>query len=229
MAWPCISRACCMARFWNQLDKADIAVPMVFTKYSDMSEMQHLHLQQPAPKETQPLHSDHDAVTKGPAAQEENTSGSVMRQDFKHWNVRPEPSCKPKNEYHSPEVPFNKETQYQKDFKPWPIPKRGDHPWIPKPSPTISAGNDRIPDRPKHSSEMMDNGVEKSEIADKVQEKEILSSERKKRQAKKATVVSGDATTTEGKGRTAVDAVNQQIKQEVTSGSSYRYDLIISE
>ncbi len=46
----------------------------------------------------------------------------------------------------------------------------------------------------------MDNGVEKSEIADKVQEKEILSSERKKRQAKKATVVSGDATTTEGKG-----------------------------
>ncbi|XP_058646146.1 microtubule-associated protein 6 homolog isoform X2 [Onychostoma macrolepis] len=235
MAWPCISRACCMARFWNQLDKADIAVPLVFTKYSDVSEMQHLHLQQPAPKETQPLHNDHDAVTKGPAAQEENISGSVMRQDFKHWKVRPEPSCKPKNEYHGPEVPFNNETQYQKDYKPWPIPKRGDHPWIPKPSPTISAGNDRIPDRPKHSSEMMDNGVEKSEIADKVQEKEIISSERKKRQAKKATVVSenkagvkldrqsvGDATTTEGKGRAAVDALNQQIKKEVTSGSSYR-------
>ncbi|XP_016338474.1 microtubule-associated protein 6 homolog isoform X2 [Sinocyclocheilus anshuiensis] len=231
MAWPCISRACCMARFWNQLDKADIAVPLVFTKYSDVSEMQHLHLQQSAPKETQPLHNDHDAVTKGPAAQEENVLGSVMRQDFKHWNVRPEPSCKPKNEYHGPEVPFNNETQYQKDFKPWPIPKRGDHPWIPKPSPTISAGNDRIPDRPKHSSEMMDNGVEKSEIADKVQEKEILSSQRKKRQAKKATNKAGvkldgqsmgDATTTEGKGRAAVDAFNRQIKQEVTSGSSYR-------
>ncbi|XP_043106988.1 microtubule-associated protein 6 homolog isoform X1 [Puntigrus tetrazona] len=235
MAWPCISRACCMARFWNQLDKADIAVPLVFTKYSDVSEMQHLHLQQPALKETQPLHNDHDAVTKGPAAHEDNILGSVMRQDFKHWKVRPEPSCKPKNEYHGPEVPFNNETQYQKDFKPWPIPKRGDHPWIPKPSPTISAGNDRIPDRPKHSSEMMDNGVEKSEIADKVQEKEILSSERKKRQAKKVNVVSenkagvkldgqsvGDATTTEGKGRAAVDALNRQIKKEVSSGSSYR-------
>uniref|UniRef100_A0A671L907 Microtubule-associated protein 6 homolog n=1 Tax=Sinocyclocheilus anshuiensis TaxID=1608454 RepID=A0A671L907_9TELE len=194
MAWPCISRACCMARFWNQLDKADIAVPLVFTKYSDVSEMQHLHLQQSAPKETQPLHNDHDAVTKGPAAQEENVLGSVMRQDFKHWNVRPEPSCKPKNEYHGPEVPFNNETQYQKDFKPWPIPKRGDHPWIPKPSPTISAGNDRIPDRPKHSSEMMDNGVEKSEILD-------------------------------GQRRAAVDAFNRQIKQEVTSGSSYRFDV----
>ncbi|XP_051540389.1 microtubule-associated protein 6-like [Myxocyprinus asiaticus] len=238
MAWPCITRACCMARFWNQLDKADIAVPLVFTKYSDMSEMQHLNLHQPARKqphmiaiETQPLHSDHNVVTKGPPAPEENIRGSVMRQDFKHWKVRPEPSCKPKNEYHEPDVPFNNETQYQKDFKPWPIPKRGDHPWIPKPSPTISVGNDRIPDRSKytHASTEMDSGVEKSEIADKVQEKEILSSERKKRQSKK--VVSGvkfegqsagDATTTEGKGRVAVDALNRQIKQEVTSGSSYR-------
>uniref|UniRef100_A0A8C1GZR2 Microtubule-associated protein 6a n=1 Tax=Cyprinus carpio TaxID=7962 RepID=A0A8C1GZR2_CYPCA len=238
MAWPCISRACCMARFWNQLDKGDIAVPMVFTKYSDVSEMQHLHLQQPAPKvaiETQPLHNDHDAVTKGPAAQDENIVGSVMRQDFRHWNVRPEPSCKPKNKYHCPEVPFNNKTQYQKDYKPWPIPKRGDHPWIPKPSPTISVGNDRIPDRSKHTLEMMDSGVEKSEIADKVQEKEILSSERKKKKAKKVTMASenkagvkldrqrvGDATTTEGKGRAAVDALNRQIKQEVSSGSSYR-------
>ncbi|XP_059400992.1 microtubule-associated protein 6 homolog [Carassius carassius] len=238
MAWPCISRVCCMARFWNQLDKGDIAVPLVFTKYSDVSEMQHLHLQQPASKvaiETQPLHSEREAVTKGPAAQEENISGSVMRQDYRHWNVRPEPSCKPKNTYHCPEVPFNKKTQYQKDFRAWPIPKRGDHPWIPKPSLTISVGSDRIPDRAKHTLEMMEIGVEKSEIADKVHEKEILSSERKKRQVKKVTMVSekkagvkldgqgvGDAPTTEGKGRAAVDALNQQIKQEVSSGSSYR-------
>ncbi|KAL4830454.1 hypothetical protein H8958_020892, partial [Nasalis larvatus] len=38
MAWPCITRACCIARFWNQLDKADIAVPLVFTKYSEATE-----------------------------------------------------------------------------------------------------------------------------------------------------------------------------------------------
>lgn len=226
-----------MARFWNQLDKADIAVPLVFTKYSDVSEMQHLHLQQPAQKqphavpiETQPLHSDHDAVTKGP--KEEVTGGSVMRQDFKHWKVRPEPSCKPRNEYHCPDVPFNNETQYQKDFKPWPIPKRGDHPWIPKPSPTISAGSHRVHERSKYTSAEMDNGVEKSEIADKVQEKEIMSSERK-RSAKKVTVASenksaGDAATTEGKGRAAADALNRQIKQEVTSGSSYRYHFSLS-
>lgn len=237
MAWPCISRACCMARFWNQLDKADIAVPLVFTKYSDVSEMQHLHLQQKVAIETQPLHNDHDAVTKGPPAHEENIGGSVMRQDFKHWKVRPEPSCKPKNDYHCPEVPFNNETQYQKDYKPWPIPKKGDHPWIPKPSPTISVGPDRIPDRSKHTkTDMIDSGVEKSQIADKVQEKEILSNGRKKKQAKKVTMDSeikadmklegqgmGDATTTEGKGRADVDALNRKIKQEVTSGSSYRY------
>ncbi|XP_055064188.2 microtubule-associated protein 6 homolog isoform X1 [Misgurnus anguillicaudatus] len=234
MAWPCISRACCMARFWNQMDKADFAVPLVFTKYSDVSEMQHLHLQQPAQKqvaiETQPFQHDHDAVIKAPPAKEEIISGSVMRQDFKHWKVRPEPSCKPRNEYQCPEVPFNNETQYQKDYKPWPIPKKGDHPWIPKPSPTISMRNDRIPDRSKYTNVEMDSGVEKSEIADKVQEKEILSSGRKKKQDKKVTVVSenkpgvkleGEATT-EGKGRAAVDALNRQIKQEVTSGSSYR-------
>ncbi|KAA0704070.1 Microtubule-associated protein 6 -like protein [Triplophysa tibetana] len=228
MAWPCISRACCMARFWNQLDNADIAVPLVFTKYSDVSEMQHLHLQQqqPAQKqkyavpiEIQPLHKDHDEVTKGPKG-EEILCGSVMRQDFKHWKVRPEPSCKPKNEYHCPEVPFNNKTQYQKDFKPWPIHKRGDHGWIPK-----AAGSDPIQFRSRNTNAEMDNGVEKSEIADKVQEKEILSSERKK-QPKKVTVASdnksgADAATTDGKGR-AVDALNRQIKQEVTSGSSYR-------
>ncbi|KAG5844602.1 hypothetical protein ANANG_G00164240 [Anguilla anguilla] len=255
MAWPCISRACCMARFWNQFDKADIAVPLVFTKYSDVSEMQHLTLhhqqkQPPHPQarasavaiETQPSHSDQEAVAKaapatGTAAPDECSGSSVMRQDFKHWKVRPEPSCKPKNEYHVSETPFNNETQYQKDYKPWPIPRRGDHPWIPKPSPVISAPDDRAAQRSKHAQAPaeVDSGVEKSEIADKVQEKEILSGERKKRHGKKTTeekvVVTAAGIKTdaqpqdvpvEGKGRAAADAVNRQIKKEVSTGSSYR-------
>nr|XP_008504690.1 PREDICTED: LOW QUALITY PROTEIN: microtubule-associated protein 6-like [Equus przewalskii] len=95
MAWPCITRACCIARFWNQLDKADIAVPLVFTKYSE---------------------------------------DSVMRQDYRAWKVqRPEPSCRPRSEYQPSDAPFERETQYQKDFRAWPLPRRGDHPWIPKP------------------------------------------------------------------------------------------------
>uniref|UniRef100_A0A672YZ70 Microtubule-associated protein 6a n=1 Tax=Sphaeramia orbicularis TaxID=375764 RepID=A0A672YZ70_9TELE len=145
MAWPCISRACCMARFWNQLDKADIAVPLVFTKYTDVSEMQHIQLQPPQARvaiETQPSRTEPRAAKAARAprrsASEDRVCSSVMREDFKHWRVRPEPSCKPKNEYHGPETPFNSETQYQKDFKPWPIPKRYDHPWIPKPTASVS-------------------------------------------------------------------------------------------
>lgn len=241
-----------MARFWNQLDKADIAVPLVFTKYSDVSEMQHLHLQHPQKQlyaplrasavaiETQPSHRenrDQEIEGKGPTAPgttAERSCESVTRQDYKHWRVRPEPSCKPKNEYHLPETPFNNETQYQKDYKPWPIPKRGDHPWIPKPCPAISVGDDRVPDRSKHVHADVDSGVEKSEIADKVQEKEILLNERKKRQVTKGEKVvvkrvgviaegrqEGEMTA-EGKPRAAVDALNRQIKEEVAGGSSYR-------
>lgn len=243
-----------MARFWNQLDKADIAVPLVFTKYSDVSEMQHLHnIQQHHPHkqlcgplranlvaiETQPSHRDleldHGHSNKGPIR--EKSCESVTRQDYKHWRVRPEPSCKPKNEYHIPDTPFNNETQYQKDYKPWPIPKRGDHPWITKPG----GADDRVPDRSKHvhgggAGDVVDSGVEKSQIADKVQEKEILQHERKKRQV---VVAKGEKRvgvtverrqqqgelTAEGKPRAAVDALNRQIKQEA-GGSSYRYVML---
>lgn len=239
MAWPCISRACCMARFWNQLDKADIAVPLVFSKYTDVSEMQHIQLQPqlhpPQARvaiETQPSRAESRAVPTARAPRrcvsEERVCSSVMREDFKHWKVRPEPSCKPKNQYHEPETPFNSETQYQKDFKPWPIPKRYDHPWIPKPPPSAPAGEDRTPARSKYPKKHVvvaeaDSGVEKSAIADKVQEKDLLQGqERKKRVSKKEgekkVVLKGDG---EGRGR-AADAVNKQIKEEISGGSSYK-------
>ncbi|XP_077402739.1 microtubule-associated protein 6 homolog isoform X2 [Vanacampus margaritifer] len=235
MAWPCISRACCMARFWNQVDKADIAVPLVFTKYTDASEMQHVQLQPPLRAgvaiETQPPRTQRRTAATGPRAprrcvSEERVCNSVTREDFKHWTVRPEPSYKPKNEYHGPEIPFNSETQYQKDYKPWPIPKRYDHPWIPKPPATISAGDDRPLDRSRHGRQHLANtesGVEKSAIADKVQEKDLIQGhERKKRSSKKAEGEKKVVLKVEGEGRAAVDAVNRQIKQEIAAGSSYK-------
>lgn len=180
MAWPCITRACCIARFWNQLDKADIAVPLVFTKYSEATEHPGappqpppLQQQQAQPAhappsaravaiETQPAQGELDAVARatgpapGPSGEREaaaasgrsglasgpgsgSTSGagpadSVMRQDYRAWKVqRPEPSCRPRSEYQPSDAPFERETQYQKDFRAWPLPRRGDHPWIPKP------------------------------------------------------------------------------------------------
>lgn len=213
-----------MARFWNQLDKADIAVPLVYTKYTDVSEMQHIQLQPPQARvaiETQPSRSESRAATtaRGPrrCVSEERVCSSVMREDFKHWKVRPEPSCKPKNQYHEPETPFNSETQYQKDFKPWPIPKRYDHPWIPKPPPVPPAGEERTPDRSRHVKQHADAepGVEKSAIADKVQEKHLLQKKRSKKQEGEKKVEG------EGRGR-PVDALNRQIKEEISAGSSYR-------
>ncbi|XP_012370502.1 microtubule-associated protein 6 isoform X1 [Octodon degus] len=172
MAWPCITRACCIARFWNQLDKADIAVPLVFTKYSEATEHPGAPPLPPPPSqqqaqparavaiETQPAQGELDAVARatgpapGPSGEREaapgrsaqglgagsgSTSGSgtadsVMRQDYRAWKVqRPEPSCRPRSEYQPSDAPFERETQYQKDFRAWPLPRRGDHPWIPKP------------------------------------------------------------------------------------------------
>ncbi|XP_038601289.1 MAP6 domain-containing protein 1 [Tachyglossus aculeatus] len=38
MAWPCISRVCCLARFWDQVDKSDLAVPLTIHSYSDIDQ-----------------------------------------------------------------------------------------------------------------------------------------------------------------------------------------------
>ncbi|XP_043819808.1 MAP6 domain-containing protein 1 [Dromiciops gliroides] len=38
MAWPCISRVCCLARRWNQLDRSDVAVPLTVHSYSDIED-----------------------------------------------------------------------------------------------------------------------------------------------------------------------------------------------
>ncbi|XP_059586894.1 MAP6 domain-containing protein 1 [Alligator mississippiensis] len=67
MAWPCISRVCCLARLWGQLDKSDLAVPLTLRSYSDIDE--------PPPP-------------AGPAA------------------------------------PSPPETQYRRDFRAWPLPRR---------------------------------------------------------------------------------------------------------
>lgn len=226
-----------MARFWTQLDKADIAVPLVFTKYTDASEMQHIQLQ-PAlhpPQarvaiETQPSRAESRTATAARAPRrcvsEERVCSSVMREDFKHWKVRPEPSCKPKNEYHEPETPFNSKTQYQKDYKPWPIPKRHDHPWIPKQQPPTSAGDDRATDRSRHSKQLADadSGVEKSAIADKVQEKDLLQGQGRKKTSSKQEGQKKVVLKVEGEGRrrAEADSVNRQIKEEITGDSSYK-------
>ncbi|XP_076002381.1 microtubule-associated protein 6 homolog [Genypterus blacodes] len=258
MAWPCITRACCINRFWSELDKADIAVPLVFTKY-DVADVHHLaHHPQPRQKrpgaiaiETQPHPGEQEAGKKAPpaagaAAAKDGSTASVMRQDFKAWKVRPEPSCKPRNEYQPSATPFNNETQYQKDYKAWPIPKKHDHPWIPKPSPTAApavavaaatttaaAGTTTTRDaplhaaaKPEHGAVEAESGVEKSEIEEKMQEKETKvevvkreKSAERKTGGKPEGQTRTDANVEQRKGR---DALNRQIKEVMSTSSSYR-------
>ncbi|XP_054830108.1 microtubule-associated protein 6 [Eublepharis macularius] len=265
MAWPCISRACCIARFWNQLDKADIAVPLVFTKYSEATDFPgaQVVLQQQQPRltsaiETQPaaVGGDLDAVAKvtstagdqvpgqhKPGAKDSGASDSVMRQDYKPWKAqRPEPSCKPKSEYHPSETPFEKESQYQKDFRAWPIPKKGDHPWIPKlmPIPPVDldkgskerSGSLERRRKAQVSHEKEQGGEKEVEAAGKPSRPEEGQAKKSKKrfhiteEAAQPSQQPGSSAPAEGsKGRAAVDALNRQIKEEVTarvSTSSYR-------
>ncbi|XP_070800190.1 microtubule-associated protein 6 [Pituophis catenifer annectens] len=271
MAWPCISRACCIARFWNQLDKADIAVPLVFTKYSEATELPATQVvfqqqqQQPARPlpsaiDIQPagLSSDYhaharpaSAVDHGPAAppgpssrapKETPMADSVMREDFKAWKVQgPEPSCKPKNEFQPSDQPFANQSQYQKDFRPWPIPKRGDHPWIPKQMAIPAVELDKGTKEPRSSSwerrSKSQIGYDRSEqkkeeaVAAKPAPEERATKTKKKAQqpedqARPPHQQPGPSGTQEGgKGRAVVDALNRQIKEEVTarvSTSCYR-------
>lgn len=240
MAWPCITRACCINRFWTELDKADIAVPLVFTKYSDVADVQHVP-HHPQPKqtragaiaiETQPHPGELEAgkapPATGAAAGEDGSTASVMRQDFKAWRVRPEPSCKPRHEYQRSEAPFNNETQYQKDYKPWPIPKKHDHPWIPKPVPTTTTTGPERTAKLEHASSEAESGVEKSEIEEKIHEKESKEVTKREKSAerqvgeKTESQMPADAISVPKKGRAAADALNRKIKVMSTS-SSYRY------
>uniref|UniRef100_A0A8C3K7H9 Microtubule associated protein 6 n=1 Tax=Calidris pygmaea TaxID=425635 RepID=A0A8C3K7H9_9CHAR len=238
MAWPCITRACCIARFWNQLDKADIAVPLVFTKYSEATE----HPAAPAPPfprpaapiETQPAGDGAgDAVPgptrPGPVPHSSPPADSVMRHDYKPWKVqRPEPSCKPKSEYQPSDTPFEKETQYQKDFRAWPIPKRGDHPWIPKPGPSPVLALDRgSPEKPAQEKRrkvlLPPEKKEEDPEGEDEHPKGVRAGDGREKGRKKAEEAGGQPPEA-GRGRAAADALNRQIKEEVAAGvsSSYR-------
>ncbi|XP_067850880.1 microtubule-associated protein 6 homolog [Heptranchias perlo] len=139
MAWPCISRVCCLSRFWNQLDKSDLSVPLTVQNYSEVivEEVRSVTQQVAADsalKNNPPLVPEHRGAD-GPVQE------SVSKRDFKSWKVRKEASCKPRREYQPSEVPFSSDTQYKLDFKPWPIPKKENYPWVKGGQDQISISN----------------------------------------------------------------------------------------
>ncbi|KAG8014122.1 Microtubule-associated protein 6-like protein, partial [Nibea albiflora] len=128
MAWPCISRVCCLARFWNQFDKSDLSVPLTIQNYSDIAEHEVRSVtKQVSASERAPGndYSTPDPRTAG--SPQTHTDGPGTRGSFR---ARKEPSYKPREDYHPPGVPFPSVTQYKQDFKPWPIPRKENFPWI---------------------------------------------------------------------------------------------------
>uniref|UniRef100_A0A3Q2ZRK5 MAP6 domain containing 1 n=1 Tax=Kryptolebias marmoratus TaxID=37003 RepID=A0A3Q2ZRK5_KRYMA len=118
MAWPCISRVCCLARFWNQFDKSDLSVPLTIQNYSDISEQEVRSVtKQLTDSESRPAPAPDPRARGSPqrAPAADGTRGALAaRRD------------KPPGDYQ----PFPGVTQYKQDFKPWPIPRKENFPWI---------------------------------------------------------------------------------------------------
>lgn len=128
MAWPCISRVCCLARFWNQFDKSDLSVPLTIQNYSDIAEQEVRSVTKQvfdSERTSGNNYSAPDPRAKG--SPQAHADGPGTRGSFR---VRKEPSYKPREDYQPPGVPFPSVTQYKQDFKPWPIPRKENFPWI---------------------------------------------------------------------------------------------------
>ncbi|XP_037643812.1 microtubule-associated protein 6 homolog isoform X1 [Sebastes umbrosus] len=156
MAWPCISRVCCLARFWNQFDKSDLSVPLTIQNYSDISsssseqqEVVRSVTKQVSASERAPGNHYSTPDTRAAGAPNVPKDGTGTRGSFRG---RKEPSYKPREEYQPPGVPFPSITQYKQDYKPWPIPRKENFPWIS--SSRADSGSDS-PVNGYHSQEKM--------------------------------------------------------------------------
>ncbi|XP_036410641.1 microtubule-associated protein 6 isoform X1 [Megalops cyprinoides] len=123
MAWPCISRVCCLARFWNQFDKSDLSVPLTIQNYSEITDQEVRSVTKHVPADRAPRNEHSTADQRGSSPEPEVGNR-------RSWRGRKEASFKPREDYHPPGVPFPSVTQYKQDFKPWPIPKKDNFPWI---------------------------------------------------------------------------------------------------
>ncbi|XP_075953794.1 microtubule-associated protein 6 homolog [Anarhichas minor] len=128
MAWPCISRVCCLARFWNQFDKSDLSVPLTIQNYSDIAEHEVRSVtKQVSASERAPGNNYSTPDQRAAGTPSAPKDGPGTRGSFR---ARKESSYKPREDYQPPGVPFPSVTQYKQDFKPWPIPRKDNFPWI---------------------------------------------------------------------------------------------------
>lgn len=126
MAWPCISRVCCLARFWDQFDKSDLSVPLTIQNYSDIPENEVRSVTKQVTASTRAPSNDYSSLPRA--------SGTTAHADApgprSSLRTQREPSYKPREEYSPSVIPFPSVTQYKQDYKPWPIPRKDNFPWI---------------------------------------------------------------------------------------------------
>ncbi|XP_060624153.2 MAP6 domain-containing protein 1 [Anolis sagrei] len=159
MAWPCISRVCCLARFWNQMDKSDLAVPLTIHNYSDIEEEEAAAgaatgggmAPHPPPKiptggsssgsrsHAQPaLHPPRGSSSAAPlpvSASAPSLHQHPHHPHHPHHHPSQEedllgPSKRPSKRSTPRRRPAAAETQYQQDFRAWPLQKRDALPWV---------------------------------------------------------------------------------------------------
>ncbi|XP_074010095.1 MAP6 domain-containing protein 1 [Numenius arquata] len=109
MAWPCISRVCCLARFWSQLDKSDLSVPLTIHNYSDIEEQEEGPPQRGGP----PPRASARPPAPAPRPRDPGKAGGRR-----------------KGRAAAAGEPFAAETQYRRDFRAWPLPRRDAFPWV---------------------------------------------------------------------------------------------------
>ncbi|XP_061587089.1 microtubule-associated protein 6 homolog [Cololabis saira] len=141
MAWPCISRVCCLARFWNQFDKSDLSVPLTVHSYSDVSE--------PELRDLRDLREQRELRSVTKQVSDSERRGSPR--DGPPATRGSSRSYKPREDYRPPGVPFPSVTQYKQDFKPWPIPRKETFPWISNGG-SSSSRADSVSDSPGNKS-----------------------------------------------------------------------------
>lgn len=153
MAWPCISRVCCLARFWSHFEKSDLSVPLTIQNYSDLAEpdTQDRAGSRHLPGERAPQGGGREGggggggaggvgragggaggglgVIGGGAGAEGGGAGGGGAGAGGTGGTR-QPCYKPREDYRPPGAPFQSVTQYKQDYKPWPIPRRENFPWI---------------------------------------------------------------------------------------------------
>ncbi|XP_067394741.1 MAP6 domain-containing protein 1 [Emydura macquarii macquarii] len=120
MAWPCISRVCCLARFWSQLDKSDLSVPLTIHSYSDIEEPEEEEAAG-GPRREAAADGRPRAGGQLPAGPPPSQDSLAIKRSWKRGShKRGQVAASP---------PFAAETQYRQDFRAWPLQKRDAFPW----------------------------------------------------------------------------------------------------